>query len=249
MGEKAKILILGTYHFGLCGEHLMKIEVEDVTKNKKQLEIIKLVEALARFKPNKIAIELSKEKEVEINEEYLKYCSGEFTKNDVVEESSEIVQVAFRLGKLLGHKQIYPLDYSVGLPIEEMLMYAESNNKQFFNNFMSKVQGAGEQMNSIINNNEVIDVFRYLNSHEKFNNDHSDLYLSPVQVGAGDNYCGSKTLVEWYRRNIYIFSNLQAIAKEDDRVLVIYGADHCKILRDLVNDYNEYQLVDALDYL
>jgi len=249
MGEKAKILILGTYHFGLCGEHLMKIKVEDVTKNKKQLEIMKLVEALARFKPNKIAVELSKEKEAEINEEYLKYCSGEFTKNGVVEESSEVFQVAFRLGKMLNHKQVYPLDYSVGLPIEEMLMYAESNNKHFFNNFMGKVKAAGEQMNAIINNNEVIDVFRYLNSHEKFNNDHSDLYLSPVQVGAGDNYCGSKALVEWYRRNIYIFSNLQAIAKEDDRILVIYGADHCKILRDLVNDYNEYQLVDALDYL
>nr|WP_242833381.1 hypothetical protein [Clostridium sp. BL8] len=29
----------------------------------------------------------------------------------------------------------------------------------------------------------------------------------------------------------------------------MYGADHCKILRDLVNDYNEFQLVDALDYL
>lgn len=249
MGEKAKILVLGTYHFGLCGEHLMKIKGEDVTQNKKQLEIMKLVEALARFKPNKIAVELSKGKEKEINEDYLMYCNGDTIENPVVDESSEVFQVAFKLGKMLSHKQVYPIDNSVELPIEEMLSYAESNNKQFLNNFMSKVQVVGEQMNDIINNNEVIEVFRYLNSNEKFNNDHSDLYLSPVQIGAGDNYCGSKVLVEWYRRNIYIFSNLQAIAKEDDRILVIYGADHCKILRDLVNDYNEFQLVDALDYL
>jgi len=43
MEKKAKILILGTYHFANGGEHLIKTEYEEITTEKKQKEI-KVVE-------------------------------------------------------------------------------------------------------------------------------------------------------------------------------------------------------------
>nr|WP_317984434.1 DUF5694 domain-containing protein [Clostridium sporogenes] len=59
----------------------------------------------------------------------------------------------------------------------------------------------------------------------------------------------SRYATEWYRRNLYIFANLQDIAEPDDRILVIYGAGHCKILQDFVSEYNKFELVDPLNYL
>jgi hypothetical protein len=249
MGEKAKILILGTYHFGYRGEHLIKNKVEDVTKSQKQQEVIELVEALAKFKPNKIAIEARKEREIEINQAYLRYCNDQPLDNDVVNERDEIVQVAFRLGKMLNHTHVYPLDYPVSLPIENMLTYAQDNDTKVYDEFIEKVQNTGKQMKEVINNNTVIDIFRYLNSPEKIKKDHSTFYLHPAQIGAGNNYCGSNVLIEWYKRNIYIFSNLQTISSPDDRILVLYGAEHCKILCDFITDYSDFELVNALDYL
>jgi hypothetical protein len=66
--EKAKVLILGTYHFGECGSHLINHEVGDITTDKKQEEIKELVQKLAQFKPNKIAVESKQEKDKELNE-------------------------------------------------------------------------------------------------------------------------------------------------------------------------------------
>lgn len=69
------------------------------------------------------------------------------------------------------------------------------------------------------------------------------------KIGAADNYCGAEMMTEWYRRNLRIFSNIQDIAQEGERVLVIYGAGHCKILQQLVSDFNDMELVDPLTYL
>lgn len=67
MGEKAKILILGTYHFGNGGNHLINMDAGDITTDKKQKEIKAAVQKLAQFKPNKIAVEARRENDPEIS--------------------------------------------------------------------------------------------------------------------------------------------------------------------------------------
>lgn len=34
-----------------------------------------------------------------------------------------------------------------------------------------------------------------------------------------------------------------------DRIIVLYGAGHCKILRSFIKDYSEFEFIDPLDYL
>jgi len=98
-------------------------------------------------------------------------------------------------------------------------------------------------------NSTVIEILKYLNDPTRIAKEHSDLYLAMAQIGAGDKYYGVDMLTEWYRRNLYIFGNLQDIVEPGDRVLVIYGAGHCKILQDFVSEYNDFELVDTLEYL
>lgn len=249
MGEKSKVLLLGTYHFGKCGEHLINFEAGDVTTDEKQQEIIEVVQKLAQFKPNKIAVEAKQKKEKELNQAYSEYCmNNPNADNETIDHRNEIVQLAFRLAQKSNHAKVYPIDYPVDLP-DELYEYAEKNCPDLYANFMNEIKEYGTSENEFFKNNTVGENLKYLNDPERIAKEHSDLYLHLAQVGAGDTYYGVDMLTEWYRRNLYIFGNLQHMAEPGDRILVIYGAGHCKILRDFITEYDQFQLADPLDYL
>lgn len=246
---KSQILILGTYHFGSQGEHLINHEKQDILSEKKQQEVTGVIDKLIRFKPNKIAVELNKNEEEKLNEIYKYYLSKDkLIDNNLINERSEVFQVAFKMAKLLKHQAIYPLNYPVDLP-DEFLEYSKENDKVSYENIVGGLNELVKNEGKVIKEDSILNIFRMLNDVNRIENQHSKFYLEAVKIGAGYNYCGAKFITEWYRRNLYIFGNLQNIAKENDRLLVIYGADHCKILRNLINDYEEFQLVDATTYL
>lgn len=249
MDEKAKILLLGTFHFASGGGHAINIEVEDIASAKKQQEIQELVEKLSQFKPNKIAVEAKRSKDKELNEAYSAYCiNPSDISNEAIGHRNEIVQVGFRLGRMLNHPKIYPIDYPVDLP-EKVFEYAEKNCPKLYEELMKEVKEYGISEDNFMKNNTIIDIYRHINEPQRSAKEQSDLYLHLAQIGAGDTYYGVDMLTEWYRRNLYILGNLQAIAEPGDRILVIYGAGHCKILQDFIKEYNRFEFVDPLTYL
>lgn len=249
MLEKAKVFILGTFHFAECGEHMMNLNAGDITSAKRQLEIKEVVQKLIEFGPNKIAVESRKEKEQELNDLFKDFCkSGYVEDNRLVSNSNEIVQLGFRTAHILKHERIYALDYPVNLP-EQVFKYAEEQNRNFLDEFMNEVKLYSQKESEVFQDNTVGGILRHLNDPKRYTREHSNLYLRLAQVGAGDTYDGGDMLTEWYRRNLYIFGNLQKAAEPGDRILVIYGAGHCKILQDFARDYDEFQLVDPLSYI
>jgi len=74
-------------------------------------------------------------------------------------------------------------------------------------------------------------------------------YMRFNRVGAGDTYVGAELVSTWYERNIHIFANLQRISEPGDRILVIFGAGHAPILRELVESDPEMTFVAAGPYL
>jgi len=100
MEETAKILLLGTYHLGKSGNHLIDLDTGDVTTDKKQHEINEVVQKLIKFKLSKIAVEANREKAIELNKIYSEFCTDNSIKsNDIIDHRNEIVQIAFRLAK------------------------------------------------------------------------------------------------------------------------------------------------------
>lgn len=249
MEEKTKVLLLGTYHFNKGKGHLIDVDSGGITTDKKQDEINEVVQKLMEFKPNKIAVEAKREKEKELNEIYSEFCADNSVKsNGIISHRSEIVQIAFRLASKLNHNKVYPLDVPVGLP-EDVFEYAEKNCPTVYEKFINRVNEYGLSENEFMQNHTVGEILRQLNNPIRIEVEHSDLYLYLTQVGAGDTYYGVNILTEWYRRNLYIFANLQDIAKPGDKILVLYGAGHCKILRSFIKDYSEFEFIDPLDYL
>jgi len=131
----------------------------------------------------------------------------------------------------------------------QVLEYASANAPLIFKEFMDDVNNLGQEVNNIMRSMKVIDILLYLNDPQRIANEHSNLYLRLSQVGAGSNYFGVDTLSEWYKRNIYIFGNLQAITEPGDRILVIYGAGHMKILQEFICSYNPMELLTLEDIL
>jgi len=54
---------------------------------------------------------------------------------------------------------------------------------------------------------------------------------------------------KWYMRNLKIFANLQKLCENYNRVFLLYGAGHLYILRELINQCEDMELVNYRKYL
>lgn len=244
MGDKVKVMVLATFHFAPPGLDLSNcLGVNEMDKSD---EVEELVQAVHRFNPTKICVERPRKDEKEINEAYMHYLKGEKSEN--LNCKNEVWRVAFRLAQMGNHKRVYPIDVPMGIPLEEVINYSKDNDKEVYDSIVRDSEEFKRVDTEMVTSKRIIDYFRYLNSPENYNKDHSE-YLLFSRVGAGSNYYGAAMLSEWYKRNSYVFSNLLAAAQPGDRIVVLYGAGHKKILSEFVQDYREFELVDALEYL
>jgi hypothetical protein len=243
MAHQASILILGTYHFANPGLDIAKMEVADVLSVEKQREITAVLATLATFQPTKIAVEAPYDKADSLNQLYAAYRAGrhELTRN-------EIQQLGFRLAAQLNHEHIYAIDHPGSpIPFEAALAYAEAHHPDFLTKFQETIARWEVESNRHQQTLTVGEILRRINSPAAIAADHQ-IYLDFTAVGAADTYIGAEVLSGWYDRNIRIFANLRQIMQPDDRVLVIYGAGHLAILRELADACADIELVDTLDY-
>ncbi len=62
-------------------------------------------------------------------------------------------------------------------------------------------------------------------------------------------YPGVDLLADWYKRNLKIFSNIARITEsKNDRILIIIGAGHAKLLQQFIEDSGEYNWERADKY-
>jgi hypothetical protein len=58
--------------------------------------------------------------------------------------------------------------------------------------------------------------------------------------------------LDWYERNLKMFHNVTRITdfeKEGERLLIIVGSAHVKLLEDFIEDAPYYEFVNILEYL
>ena len=53
----------------------------------------------------------------------------------------------------------------------------------------------------------------------------------------------------WYERNAKIFEKLKAVADGHNRVCIVYGAGHLKLLKDFIKHDADMRLINADEYL
>jgi hypothetical protein len=112
-----------------------------------------------------------------------------------------------------------------------------------FLQMLEKMPSFMEDENKKLHESTITQFFQYINS-DAYNRFSHGFYLDMAVIGKDDNYAGADLVSDWYKRNLRIYRNLMALnLKPEDRVLIIYGAGHSKILQDLVEDSSTLQLV------
>lgn len=230
--DKAKVLVLGSFHM---------FEHEGLDSDERQREIENLVAKLEKFKPTKIAVEMTPEDSADTNESYKKYKAGigKLTIN-------EIDQVGFRLALKMGHEQIYPTDWMGESEIGygDLEQWAKDHQPDYLAELYQ-----GFDFPNLTDDKTVLDYYKELNSPALINLLHK-IYVNVARIGESTNYVGITWLSWWYKRNLIMFANLTRLMEsKDERILFIVGGSHSSIVTKFLEESEVCEIVSPLRYL
>lgn len=251
---KIKVYLLGTFHFTQTDS------TYDVLSEKNQKSILKLCEIVKKQKPDKIFIERMPDFEYQnkMDSLYQAYKNG-----DPRQRRNEIWQVAFRVAKDLNHKTIYSCDHpgQYGYYFSQIEQYAKKNNQVELLN--GKGNGITIPESSLINedslllNSDLLEYMKWLNSKRVQQSSHAHYINCYPQLGNTNvfhydstYFLGSELTVDWYRRNIKIYSKMIAqIDYSEKAIFLIMGNDHIPIIRHLFESNPYFKVVDTEKWL
>ena len=245
---KPTLMLLGTYHMGAQGNNTVKLTPDDVTSPERQKQIVELVSQLKRFKPTKIALECDVADEAKVAEKYDQYLAGTYHLS-----KNETNQIGFRLAKELGHKKVYCVDWGI-FPKDPDYYYEKYSEqdpefdsflKKLYANLRLRVDAGYKQVSKL----SIARQLSYYNQPAQIERD-NQLYFEFMRIGRADKYVGANYVSWWYGRNMKIFDNIIRITDSaQDRILVVYGSGHLKLLTEFAQQSGFYKLESPLPYL
>jgi hypothetical protein len=225
----AQVLVLGSYHMSNPGLDAVNITADDVLAPKRQREIEELALRLARFRPTKVAVEIPFGRDSASNALYRRYVQGGHAL-----DRTEMQQLGFRVAKAAGLPRIYGIDYDLDVNVAAVLVWALTHGQpELATATQSLSARLVAEADSMMKHATVTEIMIALNS-ARADSAHG-IYMAALRVGADTSYPGATMTARWYERNLRIVSNvLRLIEAPSDRVLVIVGAAHGPILRELL---------------
>jgi len=245
--KKKQILLLGTFHFENPGLDVAKTNTFNVMSDKSQKELENITNKIKKFGPDKIFVEWNYQKQDKLDKFYNKNTDSLLHK-----KSDEIVQIAIRSAKKLGHKKLYAIDY---------------NNTDFPYDSLVKGMTAANQFDLIKKNEEVMKQYEtdqnkkiakysltelLLDVNTKASNEENiGWYLeTAIKGGKTDDFVGAFLVSEWYRRNLYMYALIEKLTEtKDDKIMVLLGAGHTAIIREFVKHNPEFEIVELATVL
>ena len=233
--EKNKILVIGTFHFHLVQSQFgVEFNIND---KEKQEELEQIANKIASFKPTKIFVEWDFQKQIELDEMYQMYLNdktfqlikNKYGKNENMYFESELQQLGFRLATKMNLKKLHAFDFSLPEDAEKVMEAIQKANQ---NDLMGNIQKEfGEYGQSIISQfqskKSIADLLLFFNSQELENRLNQGYISLFNKAGSLDDFSGAHFVSERYRRNLYMYSQIQKqIENSGERILVIVGAQH-----------------------
>jgi len=245
---KPALVILGTYHMGTPGNNVVNPKVADITTPERQKQVVELVENLKKFKPTKIVLEYDLKDDAKIQEIYGRYLSGSYQLS-----KNETDQIGLRLAKELGHKKVYCVDWSDFWddPAISYEKYAakDAEMDSFLKGHYRKLkEEIGAEYTKLLPL-PIVDQLIYVNQPAQTERD-NQRYFNLLRIGRGKEYIGANYVSWWYRRNLTILTNIIRLTDApDDRILVVYGVGHAKLLNEYAEQSCFYKVESPLKYL
>lgn len=248
--KPAKLMVLGTIHLHNPGRDIHNLNVDDVLSPKRQKEIGDLVARLQAFKPTKIAVELKPGSDNPGTQKILASYKN-YLEHRGLTQRNEIYQIAFPLGKALGHPRLYPVDAGYPFPYEALLKQAKALGTMPILDAADEAGAVADQREALLlKQSTITHFFRELNQPAALLANHRWYIDAALRIGDGQHHAGADLVRDWYARNLRIFKNILALRDSGDtRLLVLIGAGHAHILKQLARDSAFFELVEPNDYL
>ncbi|KAB1196965.1 MULTISPECIES: DUF5694 domain-containing protein [Haloferax] len=246
-----EVMLLGTYHMDNPGLDVAQLDVDDVLHPERQAQLRTTVDALEGWRPDRVAVERPYDRADEVNAIYDEYRSGKRSydaeeeiepphpsRNELTTECrSEVVQLGFRLADRLDHERVFPIDYPMTLANEAYEELAEDGFEpeekiQFDQLDVSELE---REVTEQIATSSIQEFLLWQNRERNLGVQSAGFFGESLRWGRENNFGGPKLVATWYDRNLRMVHNLwRAIESEDERVLVVVGAGHVHILRELL---------------
>lgn len=242
-----KIFLLGTFHF-------MESQI-DFYSSDVQNELAILAQGLLQFQPDAIAVEAAAHAQKDIDASYQNFSLSDLQSREKMQSkalgdihlyggtypityNNEAVQIGYRLGKLSAHNRVYAIDDDTALDMSAMNHPTPSLTAALHT--LRDVDQPG---------NSLLERYRICNSEAWSKANHA-VYVQANAIRTQENaYAGAEMVAKWYERNLKIFANIQHLAANHERLLILFGAGHLEILKSLINADCNLQLVDSSEYL
>lgn len=249
--ELPKVLLVGTFHFAYYGydAHVTSEENKvNILSPEKQKEVEELVAYIAKFKPTKLVVEGGRNSGYLVNQ-YRDYKAGKAKLR-----AREIDQICFRLMDQFGIDTLYGAD-AAGLNYTMTNSKDSTCLKPFVNELFNGWDFSSDDKMSkrytewyeyddrLANEINLLSYFKFMNEEKNIRRMHG-AYLVGDDFKLDEHRGADALALYWYTRNLRIFRNIQNLeTSPDDRILVLFGAGHMSILKQLFESTPEYELI------
>lgn len=247
--QRPQIMFVASTHLANHGRDLVNTSVPDVLEPQRQNEIAALAEALARFRPTKVAVEVQLAEQAALDERYAGYRQGSYQL-----ARGETDQLGMRIAARLGHPRLYAVDwkYAPPGPIAEydFKTWAMNEGGAHPARFAAMANPAWvQEENAMMRREPVTRWYVHFNQPDKLEK-MNRAYFDYAMFNNGKDYPGANWVGAWYARNLKIFANLVRLAEgPQERLLVIYGQGHVFPLRQYAEQSGAFTVVDPLPLL
>lgn len=245
--KKKQILLIGSFHFENPGYDVAQVNTFDVMTPKSQKELETITNHIKKFGPDKIFVEWNHTKQDKLDQFY-----AQNTDSLLKTKADERVQLALRAAKKLNHKKMYAIDYSdTTFPYNMMLLGMEqAGQTELIERSNKMMKDLETTTNKKIATYSLTDLILSMNTPEYTNSDIQWYVGLANKAGKTDNFIGAFLVSEWYKRNLYMFSLVQKLTEsQDSKVMVLLGAGHVSMFREIVKYDPEFEIVELKDVL
>jgi hypothetical protein len=241
-GPKPRVMVVGTFHMANPNLDYVKANGDDMLSPRRQAEIRLVLDRLKAFAPTRIAVEAPYGDE-KVNERYRRYLAGDHALG-----ADEVDQIGLRLAKELGLARLDLIDFRKEMDIGGALQYAAEHGQAELAQRLQTAFAAVGQMMGALASRSVLDQLR-IHNDEAVMGALDRGYLLLAEAGAADHPIGADVVAGWYERNLKIAMNVVRLAAPKDRVLVLIGSGHGKLLRQFLRESPDVELASVLEYL
>lgn len=248
--SKPEIMFLGTYHMRTPGNNIVNGNIDDISTPERQRQLEALVLDLSTYRPTKIAMECDVPETDKTREQYEQYRNGTYQL-----AKSETNQIGFRLASAAGLKKdaLYCIDWSEDWdnPNLNYEKYAKEHAEfqPFLTSVYEKLKKDTDVKYDALRKLKVIEQMRFINKPSEIEREH-EVYFDLMRISQGQDYYGTNYVAWIYRRNLSIFDNIvRTTAGPHDRIFVVYGYGHMKLLNEFARESGFYKVESPLTYL